>query len=234
MAQDPRRVDVSLLTHLADLTRSAIPRVHPAGWPFVAGGLSLTALGLKWRTPRLLGLGFAAASAAFFRNPQRTPPIRDGVVVAPADGVVALVDEAAPPAELGLGEDPWPRVSVFLSLLNAHVQRAPAAGTVVRVEHVAGRFLPADLKDASRVNERMSVLIDTDAGSPLVVVQIAGLIARRIVCDAVPGQRLGLGETYGLIRFGSRVDTYLPRGTAVDVAVGQHTLAGETLIGVLR
>jgi phosphatidylserine decarboxylase len=161
------------------------------------------------------------------------PPTRPGAVVAPADGLICVVDSAAPPAELDLGDAPRPRVSIFLSLLDAHVQRAPVSGEVIDVQHRPGRFGSADLAAASEDNERNSMRLRTSGGAEVVVVQIAGLLARRIVCDAHAGDKLSIGDTYGLIRFGSRLDTYLPAGTEVLVSVGQRAVAGETVLAEL-
>lgn len=221
------------LGHVVDLVRHAIPPLHPAGLPFVAAPLAVAVLGGKRRWVRRAGLVTAAACAAFFRHPHRVPPNRRGVVVAPADGEVALVDTAVPPAELGLGDRPLPRVSIFLSVLDVHVQRTPVSGTVRAVRHQRGQFRSADLPEASAVNERNSMVIETVTGQRVVVVQIAGLLARRIVCDAVPGDVLTIGDTYGLIRFGSRVDTYFPEGTEPLVDLGQRTIGGETVLAVL-
>ncbi|MGW0183779.1 phosphatidylserine decarboxylase [Nocardia sp. NPDC003345] len=219
--------------HLADLVRNAIPPLHPAGLPFVAAPLAVAVLGRRRRWIRRGGLAAALASATFFRHPNRVPPNRPGVVVAPADGEIALVDTAAPPAELGLGDSPLPRVSIFLSVLDVHVQRIPVSGVVRDVQYRRGQFKSADLPEASDANERSSMLLDTDGGEQVVVVQIAGLLARRIVCDAAPGDRVTIGDTYGLIRFGSRVDTYFPAGTRPLVNVGQRTIGGETVLAVL-
>ncbi|WP_040838651.1 phosphatidylserine decarboxylase [Nocardia brevicatena] len=221
------------LGHVVDLVRHAIPPLHPAGLPFVAAPLAAAVLGGKRRWVRRAGLVAAAACAAFFRHPRRVPPNRRGVVVAPADGEVALVDTAVPPAELGLGDRPLPRVSIFLSVLDVHVQRTPVSGTIRAVRHQRGQFRSADLPEASTVNERNSMVIETMTGQRVVVVQIAGLLARRIVCDAVPGDVLTIGDTYGLIRFGSRVDTYFPEGTELLVDLGQRTIGGETVLAVL-
>lgn len=154
-------------------------------------------------------------------------------MVAPADGVVCTVDSAAPPAELGLPDTPLPRVGIFMSVLDAHVQRAPVGGEVIAVQHRAGRFGAADRAAAGDENERNSMVIRTPDGAEVVVVQIAGLLARRIVCDARQGDSLALGDTYGLIRFGSRLDTYLPAGTRPLVTIGQRTVAGETVLAKL-
>ncbi len=161
------------------------------------------------------------------------PPTRPGVVVAPADGLICLIDSAAPPAELELGDAELPRVSIFLSLFDAHVQRAPVSGQVIAVQHRPGRFGSADLPAASDDNERNSVRIRTEDGVEIVAVQIAGLLARRIVCDVHPGDKLSIGDTYGLIRFGSRLDTYLPAGAEISVRLGQRAVGGETVLAEL-
>ncbi len=219
--------------HALELVRDAVPPVHPAGRPFVAAGLAVALAGHRHRWLVRAGLLAAGACAGFFRHPPRVPPTRPGVVVAPADGVVCVLDAATPPAELGMGDAALPRVSIFLSLLDAHVQRAPVSGEVVAVQHRPGRFGSADLAAASTENERTSLRIRTDSGADVVAVQIAGLLARRIVCDVRPGDKLSVGDTYGLIRFGSRLDTYLPAGTEPVVRVGQRTIAGETVLADL-
>lgn len=218
---------------LAALVRSAVPPVHPAGLPFIAAGMTVAALGRNHRWVRRAGLAAAGANAGFFRHPPRTPPTHPGLVVAPADGLVCLIEDAAPPPELGRGSQPVPRISIFLSLLDAHVQRAPVGGEVLAVEHRPGTFHSADLAAASQDNERNSVVIRTPEGHEVVVVQIAGLIARRIVCDVHPGETVQIGDTYGLIRFGSRLDTYLPTGSDVLIESGQRSLAGETVLARL-
>jgi phosphatidylserine decarboxylase len=207
--------------------------MHSAGLPFVGASLAVAALGRNHRWIRRTGLLAASANAAFFRHPRRVPPTRPGVVVSPADGLVCLIQDAVPPAELGLPDTPLPRVSIFLSVLDAHVQRAPIGGEVVAVQHRPGRFHSAELEAASEDNERNSVVIRTPEGVQVIAVQIAGLLARRIVCDARVGDKLALGETYGLIRFGSRLDTYLPVGSKLLVSQGQRALAGETVLAEL-
>jgi phosphatidylserine decarboxylase len=215
------------------LLRSTVPPVHPAGLPFISAGLAVAVAGRRYRWLRRAGLLTAGACAGFFRHPQRVPPSRPGVVVAPADGLICVVDSATPPAELGLPDTPLPRISIFLSLLDAHVQRAPVSGEVIAVHHRPGRFGSADLAAASEDNERTSLRIRTAGGAEIVAVQIAGLLARRIVCNAHRGDKLSIGDTYGLIRFGSRLDTYLPAGTVPLVAVGQRAVAGETVLAEL-
>lgn len=207
--------------------------MHSAGLPFVGASLAIAALGRNHRWIRRTGLLAACANAAFFRHPPRVPPTRSGVVVSPADGLVCLIQDAVPPAELGLPATPLPRVSIFLSVLDAHVQRAPIGGEVVAVAHRPGRFHSAELEAASEDNERNSVVIRTPEGVQVIAVQIAGLVARRIVCDARVGDTLAIGETYGLIRFGSRLDTYLPAGSKLLVSRGQRALAGETVLAEL-
>ncbi|MBJ8348604.1 phosphatidylserine decarboxylase [Antrihabitans sp. YC2-6] len=219
--------------HIVDLVRAAVPPLHPAGLPFVAGPLAIAVLGRKRPWLRRAGIVSAAACAAFFRHPSRVTPERPGAVVAPADGTVALVDSATPPAELGLGDAPRPRVSIFLSVLDVHVQRSPVGGVVRTVVHQPGKFLSADLAEASEQNERNSMLIETADGQEVAVVQIAGLIARRIICEPGVGDTVRIGETYGLIRFGSRVDTYFPAGTELLVEVGQRAVGAETVLAEL-
>ena len=215
------------------LVRSTIPPMHPAGLPFVGASLAVAAVGRRNRWLRGAGLAAAAANAAFFRHPPRVAPTRPGVIVAPADGLVCLIEEATPPAELGLAATPLPRISIFLSVLDAHVQRAPIGGEVVAVVHRPGKFVSAELEAASEDNERNSVVIRTPDGVDVIAVQIAGLVARRIVCEAKVGDKLPIGETYGLIRYGSRLDTYLPAGSNVLVTKGQRALAGETVLAEL-
>jgi phosphatidylserine decarboxylase len=207
--------------------------MHPAGFPFVAAGLLFAAAGRRRRWMRTVGLSAAAAGATFFRHPARVPPDRPGLVVAPADGQITLVDSAAPPAELGLPAEPRPRVSIFLSLFDVHVQRVPVGGEVVAVNHRPGKFMSADRPQSSDENERNSVWIRTEDGQDVVVVQIAGVLARRIVCDIRAGDKLTIGDTYGLIRFGSRVDTYLPEGSTLLVQPGQRAVGAETVLAEL-
>ncbi|MGA7049779.1 MAG: phosphatidylserine decarboxylase [Mycobacterium sp.] len=241
MARRPPPADPQ---HLLGLVRSTVPPVHPAGRPFISAGLAIASAavlgqavtGRNYRWLRRAGLLAAGACAGFFRHPPRVPPTRPGAIVAPADGKICVIDSAAPPAELSMGDVPLPRVSIFLSLLDAHVQRAPVSGEVIAVQHRPGSFASADLPEASADNERTSVRIRTDhgaEGADVVAVQIAGLLARRIVCDVHVGDKLSIGDTYGLIRFGSRLDTYLPVGAEPIVKVGQRAVAGETVLADL-
>ncbi len=222
------------LPHVAGLVRAAIPPMHPAGRPLVAG-VAMAAGLVRAITGHgaVAGALATAATAAFFRAPNRVPPPLTGVVLAAADGTVATVTDVLPPPELDLPPEPAPRVSVFLSVLDVHVQRIPADGRVLAVEYRPGTFLSADLDKASEDNERNALLLETVGGARIGVVQIAGLLARRIVCDVGPGDEVAAGETYGLIRFGSRVDTYLPPGSRVTVSVGQRTIGGETALAEL-
>lgn len=218
---------------MLSLLRQTVPPVHPAGLPFISAGLGLALVGHRSRWLRRTGLLAAGACAGFFRHPPRVPPTRPGVVVAPADGQVCLIESAPPPPELGMGDAELTRVSIFLSVFDAHVQRAPVSGEVIAVQHRPGLFGSADLPTASDSNERNSVLIRTPDGVQIVVVQIAGLVARRIVCNVHVGDKVSIGDTYGLIRFGSRLDTYLPAGAEVLVRLGQRAVAGETVLAEL-
>ena len=215
--------------------RSVAFRLHPEGTLFVAGSALVTLfLGWLWAPLGVLGLIVTGWMAYFFRDPDRTIPVRPGLVVSPADGEVSLITEAAPPADLGMGSTPVTRVSIFLNIFNVHVQRVPAEGTVTALAYRPGAFLNAALDKASEDNERMSVRVTlTTDGRDIAFVQIAGLIARRIKCTLKQGQAVRTGERYGLIRFGSRVDIYVPPGVAPLVSVGQLAIGGETVIADL-
>lgn len=219
------------LRHIADLLRQTTPPMHPAGRPFVLAGVLATLTARRACRPLGVVLGLATAWCAwFFREPTRVTPRRPGIVVAPADGTVSQICDAVPPAELGLDDRPMLRISVFLSVFDVHVQRLPADGEISRISYRPGKFLSADLDKASDDNERNSLLLRTADGQDLVVVQIAGLVARRIVCSVAEGDKAVAGATYGLIRFGSRVDTYVPLGGRVLVQPGQRTIGGETIL----
>jgi phosphatidylserine decarboxylase len=214
--------------------RSQLAPVHREGLPFI-GMFALASLFLFWLWSPL---GWLATMATlwcvyFFRDPQRVTPIREGIVVAPADGRVSRVTNALPPKELELGERPLARVSIFMSVFDCHVNRSPVAGKIERIVYHHGAFLSADLDKASENNERNSLVIATTKGR-IGVVQIAGLVARRIVCFVGKGAAVGPGERIGMIRFGSRVDVYLPDGVKPLVAEGQTAIAGETVIADLR
>jgi phosphatidylserine decarboxylase len=214
--------------------RSQLAPIHREGLPFI-GAFAVASLILFWLWSPLGWLAAIATlwCAYFFRDPERVTPVRDGIVVAPADGRVSRVANAVPAQELGLGERPLPRVSIFMSVFDCHVNRSPVTGKIERIVYRPGAFVNADLDKASEDNERNSFLIATDRGR-IGVVQIAGLIARRIVCFVRQGVSVGVGERIGLIRFGSRVDVYLPEGVRPLVAEGQTAIAGETVIADLR
>jgi phosphatidylserine decarboxylase len=207
------------------------PRLHPEGWVFVTGGL-IVAVFFMWLFEPLgwLALLVTAWIAYFFRDPDRATPVRPGLIVAPADGRIQMITRAAPPAELGMGPEPLTRISIFLSVFDVHIQRIPADGQVSALDYRPGAFVNAALDKASEDNERMSVRVTMTDGRDVAFVQIAGLIARRIKCTLVAGQTVRGGERYGLIRFGSRVDVYLPEGVSPLVCVGQRAIGGETIM----
>ncbi|MBM3507347.1 MAG: phosphatidylserine decarboxylase [Alphaproteobacteria bacterium] len=208
--------------------------IHPQGRIFVAIAAVAT-LVLYWFSPVLGTIGVFATLGvgAFFRDPERVPPQDKGAVLAGGDGRIEAVVHVPPPAELGLGDGARLRISTFLSLFNVHVNRVPVSGTVKSVRYVPGKFVNASLDKASTDNERNSVHIVTPEGVDVVVVQIAGLVARRIVCDLKEGQVVRAGDRLGLIRFGSRVDVFLPAGTPTPVRVGQTAVGGETVLARL-
>jgi phosphatidylserine decarboxylase len=220
--------------HLADTFRLVLAPPHPAGRPFLLGGALVTLVGV-FVSPWLFwpALMFTLFCFYFFRDPQRVPPDRASALVAPADGRVVAVGPAVPPPELGLGPEPRPRVAIFLSVLNVHVNRAPADGTVTRIAYRHGHFVNASLDKASEGNERNALAIRLPDGREIAVVQIAGLIARRILCSVREGDRVRAGSRFGIIRFGSRTDLYLPAGVQPLVAVGQTMVGGETVIADL-
>ncbi len=211
--------------------RSVLAPPHPAGRPFILGGVIVAAAGL-FLTPWLVWLGafFTAFCLYFFRDPERIVPDRPGVFVAPADGHIVAVAQVPLPAELELGDAKLWRVSIFLSVLDVHVNRAPIDATVTRIVYHHGAFVSASLDKASDANERNTVGLRLADGRGFAVVQIAGMIARRILCDAREGQALRTGERFGIIRFGSRTDLYLPEGVTPLVSVGQTMIGGETVI----
>ncbi len=208
--------------------------MHPEGRRFVAifAAISLV-LFLIWEPLGWLGVGLTVWCYYFFRDPQRTTPMRGGLIVSPADGVVSLIEPAVPPAELGMADQPLTRVSVFMNVFNCHVNRAPIAGRISAIAYRPGKFFNASLDKASEDNERNSLCIDLPDGRQIAVVQIAGLVARRIVCFVTPGTEILTGGRFGLIRFGSRLDVYLPEGVAPMVVIGQTMVAGETVLADL-
>jgi phosphatidylserine decarboxylase len=222
------------MTMPSDMLKTFIKPMHPEGIKFVAifGVITLLLFWL-WDPLGWIGVGLTIWCYYFFRDPKRAVPQGDGLMISPADGVVSLIERAVPPPELGMANDPLLRVSVFMSVFNCHVNRAPIAGKLVKMAYRPGKFLNASLDKASEDNERNSLCLELADGRRIAVVQIAGLVARRIVPFVSEGQSLKTGERFGLIRFGSRVDVYLPEGVSPLVAVGQTCIAGETVIAEL-
>jgi phosphatidylserine decarboxylase len=217
-----------------------VPPVHPEGRKFVAIAGAVTFLAwvtpwTGWLTWPLIGL--TAWVALFFRDPERAVPQDDRAIVAPADGLITLIETVPPPREMagadGLGDDALIRVSIFMSVFDVHINRSPISGTIKNVIYIAGKFLNADLDKASEDNERQHFLVERRDGVRIGFTQIAGLIARRIMPFVKVGDSVVVGQRVGLIRFGSRVDVYLPAGTAPKVALGQRSVAGETILGMI-
>ncbi len=217
------------------------PPIHPEGRKFGIAvlGLSLITAFLAWETIAWPLAFLSLGVFAFFRDPERVVPQGPEFIVSPADGLVTLIGDVIPPPELqgpdgqggeGLGSDPVTRVSIFMSVFDVHINRAPVAGTVRRVIYIPGKFMNADLDKASEENERQHVLLERSDGQLVAFTQIAGLVARRIVPFIKPGDTLAAGQRVGLIRFGSRVDVYLPRGTDPKILLGQKVIAGETVL----
>ena len=219
---------------IAASIRSQLVPIHPEGYPFI-GIFALATLILFWMWSPLgwIGIALTIWCALFFRDPIRVTPTREGLLVSPADGRISMVTQAPPPPELGMGDTPLPRVSIFMSVFDCHINRSPLAGRIERVAYRAGVFLNADLDKASEDNERNSFLIAAPEVR-IAVVQIAGLVARRIVSWVSEGGSVAAGQRIGMIRFGSRVDVYLPPGGTFLVAQGQRAVAGETVLADLR
>ncbi|MBV9703836.1 MAG: phosphatidylserine decarboxylase [Methylobacteriaceae bacterium] len=217
---------------IQSLRRQIVP-VHPEGYIFIVG-FAVVALFLDWLWTPLGWIGAIATlwCVYFFRDPSRVTPVREGLVIAPADGIVSSVGFYVPPPELGLGDRPMQRVSVFMSIFDCHVNRAPVTGRIVRIAYKPGLFLNADLDKASEDNERNGLVIES-AQARFGVVQIAGLVARRIVTFVREGQTIGMGDRFGLIRFGSRLDVYFPAGASLLAGLGQRAVAGETVLADL-
>ena len=214
-----------------DSFKKTLAPVHPEGGRFVMIGIIVTII-LFWTYAPLTWIGIIATLfvAYFFRNPDRVSPTRAGLILSPGDGLVESIGPAVPPKELEMGEGMLTRISIFLSVLDVHINRVPADGRVVKAVYRPGKFFNAALDKASDDNERMSVRLEMDGGKSIAFVQIAGLIARRIVCDLKEGQLVQAGERFGLIRFGSRLDVYLPEDVAPAVALGQRAIGGETIL----
>lgn len=217
----------------------SFPPVHPEGRKFglIAGGLTLFFAIMAWETLAWPMAAVTIWTLAFFRDPARATPIDDRFVVSPADGLVTLIERVMPPSELsgpdGLGDQPLTRVSIFMSVFDVHINRTPIRGTIKQVVYIAGKFLNADLDKASEENERQHFLVERSDGVRIGFTQIAGLVARRIITFVKEGDSVANGQRVGLIRFGSRVDVYLPQGTASRVIKGQRCIAGETVIAEL-
>ncbi len=220
---------------LSDTIRLVLAPPHPVGRPFIIGGAIAMLVGLVagWWWLLWLGLLFVLFCFYFFRDPERVPPGRPSAVLAPADGRVVSIRPAVPPAELGLGPAPRWRVAIFLSVLDVHVNRVPADGTVIRIAYRHGAFVNASMDKASEHNERNALALRLPDGREMAIVQIAGLIARRIVCQVREGDHVRAGSRFGIIRFGSRTDLYLPEGVSPLVAEGQYMIGGETVIADL-
>ena len=220
---------------LLDTITSTFAPVHPDGHKFIAA-FAIISLILYWFWTPLGLLGFVLTGWCiyFFRDPARITPLREGLVVAPADGKVSAIEKIVPPQELDLGSEPRTRISIFLSVFDVHIARSPMAGKIIRSLYVPGLFLNAELDKASEENERQCLVLETPEGVRFGVVLIAGLVARRIVTFVSEGHSLGIGERLGLIRFGSRVDLYLPPGRDALVAVGQRAVGGETVLADMQ
>ncbi len=212
-----------------------IPPINNEGWKFIAIFALVTALfGTFSCTLFWVGVVLTLWCAFFFRDPVRSVPTRSGLIVSPGDGIIQKIVKAVPPSEMGLGNDERTRVSIFLNVFDVHVNRIPIAGAITALHYHPGAFFNASLDKASEENERQYVTVTAADGRTVGVVQIAGLVARRIVCNLEPGQKVATGERFGLIRFGSRVDVYLPEGAVPLVIVGQRAVGGETVFADLQ
>lgn len=214
--------------------QAAIPPVNPAGYPFIGGTILLAlVLGFLWQPLFWLLAILVGWMFVFFRDPERVTPDGPGFVISPADGRVEPIVSVPPPPELGMGPEPLTRISVFMNVFDCHVNRVPVSGRILRIAYMRGKFLNADLDKASEHNERNGLLIEMSTGQRIAVVQIAGLVARRILCWRKEMQSVQAGERFGMIRFGSRLDVYLPDDATVDVLPGQRAIAGETVLAWL-
>ena len=214
-----------------DLFKPVLIPINKEGWAFITLFAIITiVLSLIWSLFLIPGIILTAWCTYFFRDPTRITPTRQGLVISPADGVVQMIVKAAPPPELDMGTTPLTRISVFMNVFNVHVNRIPIDATITKLHYRPGKFLNASLDKASVDNERQSIALETANGKKFAMVQIAGLVARRILCDLEPGQDVKAGQRFGMIRFGSRVDVYLPANTVPLVCVGQLTIAAETVL----
>lgn len=205
--------------------------IHPAGWPFIAGAAGITALfAMLSGILGFIGLVLSLWVIYFFRDPNRVVPAADGIIVAPADGIITNVNKTNPPVEMDMGGEPVWHISIFMSVFDVHVNRAPMTGSVSHIDYIEGEFINATLDKASKNNERICIKIEDEAGHEIGLQLIAGLIARRIVCDLDIGDEVTIGDKIGIIRFGSRADIYLPRDVVPNVAAGQTMIGGETIL----
>lgn len=209
-----------------------LPPVHPEGRKFaaIAGVITLLFFLFGWTALGWIGVVLTIWVLAFFRDPARVTPVGDDLVISPADGVICMIADVVPPKEMGLGDEARTRVSVFMNVFNVHINRTPVSGAVERIVYIPGKFINAELDKASEDNERQMFVIRMDNGTKVGMTQIAGLVARRIIRFVREEDKVAAGERVGLIRFGSRVDVYLPEGTAPQVCVGQTMVAGETIL----
>lgn len=214
--------------------KTILAPIHPAGWPFIFLFLGLTIfIAIFSFFGGLISLALTSWCIYFFRNPRRVTPLDQGLVISPADGIVVKIEKVVPPKELKWTKTPLTRISVFLNVFDVHVNRIPVEGIISKIQYFPGKFFNASLDKASQHNERNSLIIRTPSGQEVLVVQIAGLIARRILCDVKKDQVVRAGETFGMIRFGSRVDLYLPEGVHSQVIEGQRMVGGETIMADL-
>jgi phosphatidylserine decarboxylase len=219
----------------SDLLEGVLVPINRAGWPFIAAALMVAVLlYLAWAPLVVPGLILTLFCVYFFRDPDRVVPLRPGLVVSPADGRIVAVAPASPPPDLGMSPEPVSRVSIFLNVFDVHINRVPAAGTITELTYHKGKFVNAARDKASEDNERQAVRLTTADGKDIAFVQIAGLVARRIICNLSRGQNVATGERFGMIRFGSRADVYLPAGVSPLVVPGQRAIGGETVIADLE
>lgn len=217
--------------------RYLLPPINPEGWKFIGIFAAISALlGVLFTPLGWIGAGATIWCFYFFRDPERVTPDtgKDNLVISPADGIVQMITTVKAPEELEMGDEEFTRISIFMSVFNVHVNRVPATGKITKTVYVPGKFFNATLDKASKDNERQILLVETKKDKKLIpFVQIAGLVARRILCEAVEGQEFSAGERFGLIRFGSRLDVYLPKGIEPRVSVGQTMVAAETILATL-
>lgn len=220
--------------NVSSTINKVIVPIHREGWIFVAIAAGITfLLALMHANLGWIGLVITVWVTYFFRDPQRVTPIRENLIISPADGTVVGISKVSPPKELDLGKEKHTRISIFLNIFDCHVNRVPIGGEIVKSHYHPGKFINASLDKASEHNERQLLTVKTDNGTKVGFVQIAGLIARRIVCDVKEGDSVKVGQRFGMIRFGSRMDVYLPKDVGVHVIEGQRVLAGETVLADL-